>query len=527
MLTAFYWFLAIAYGALILLSLHWPAALWGLVVLVPITLVGLYDILFARHNVLRNYPVLGHLRYMLEFISPEIHQYFVEGPHDGAPFNREQRKIIYERAKGIRGTMPFGTQFDLMACGNDFALHSLSPRRVEEEALRVDVGGPQCTRPYQASRLNISAMSFGALSHNAIRALNHGARLGGFCHNTGEGGLSPYHREFGGDLCWQIGTGYFGCRSRDGSFDPDTFARVAASDQVKMIELKLSQGAKPSHGGVLPAAKVSREIARIRMVPEGLDCVSPASHGAFEGPRGLLEFLQGLRELSGGKPVGFKLCIGRREEFLCIVKAMLETRITPDFITVDGAEGGTGAAPYEFSDSLGLPLTEGLSFVHNALLGADLRGRIRLVASGKVSTGFDMIAKMALGADMINMARPMMFALGCIQARRCDTNRCPSGVATQDPRRGAAVNVRRHGERVRNLHAASLTSFAELLGAMGHVSPDELRPEEIFRRLDNARSASYAQLLPQLQPGDLLKADPPAAFADYWRRASAAGYPQA
>ena len=464
MRQAFLVFLLVTYVTPAVAFYFQTSAAWWLIVLIPITFVGMYDILLSRHNVLRNYPVIGHLRYMLEFISPEIHQYFVEGPHDGAPFNREQRKIIYERALGTRGTMPFGTQYNLFASGTDYAFRSMHPKTVDKQSLRVLVGGVQCKQPYLASRLNISAMSFGALSKNAILALNHGARLGNFYHNTGEGGLSPYHQQFGADLCWQIGTGYFGCRTKDGQFAPDIFAKVAARDQVKMIEIKLSQGAKPSHGGVLPAAKITAEIASTRIVATDKDCISPAVHSAFDGPTGLMNFVAQLRELSDGKPIGFKLCIGRREEFLAIVKAMLETGITPDFITVDGAEGGTGAAPYEFSDSLGLPLVEGLTFVHNALVGASLRESIRIIASGKVSTGFDMIAKMALGADMINMARPMMFAMGCIQARRCDTNTCPSGIATQDPSRGAAVDPVRHGEQVRNFHHASMESFAELLG---------------------------------------------------------------
>jgi hypothetical protein len=523
MRTLFYWFVALAYTVVAAVYFFWPPVLWWLCALLPVTIIGLYDIFYSSHNVLKNYPVLGHLRYMLEFISPEIHQYFVEGSHDGAPYNREQRKIIYERARGIRGTMPFGTQFDLMASGVDFAFHSIEPKTTSDNALRITLA-PGGGHPYQASRLNISAMSFGALSHNAIRALNRGARLGNFCHNTGEGGLSPYHREFGGDICWQIGTGYFGCRTRDGKFEPTIFADIAASDQVKMIEIKISQGAKPSHGGVLPAAKITREIASIRMVPENEDCISPPTHSAFEGPRGLLEFIRELRELSAGKPVGFKLCIGRREQFCSIVKAMLETQVFPDFITIDGAEGGTGAAPYEFSDSLGLPLVEGLSFVHNVLVGADIRPRIRLIASGKISTGFDMIAKMALGADMVNMARPMMFAIGCIQARRCDTNTCPSGVATQDPRRGAAVNVKRHSEQVRNFHYATMQSFTEILGAMGYSEPGELLSSKIFRRVGDAQSRSYAELFPPLQPGELLGQNAPADYANYWRQAQSASF---
>lgn len=515
----FYFIASAGLAAVALAAPVWTGALWLLALVVPYLSIGLYDIFFSRSNVLMNYPVIGHLRYMLEFISPEIHQYFIEGPHDGRPFNREQRKIIYNRAEGKSGTMPFGTQYDLMENGVEFALHTLAPVSPADISFRIEVGGPLCKKSYSASRINISALSFGALSVNAIRALNRGARLGGFFHNTGEGGLSSYHLEQGGDLCWQIGTGYFGCRRSDGTFDPDVFRDKALDERIKLIELKLSQGAKPAHGGILPAAKVSEEIARIRMIAQGEDCISPRSHSAFEGPRGLLQFIQQLRELADGKPVGFKLCVGRRDEFMAIVKAMQATGIRPDFITVDGAEGGTGAAPFEFSDSLGLPVNEGLNFVHNVLVGTDQRDGIRLIASGKVTTGFDVLVKMALGADMINIARPMMFALGCIQARRCDTNTCPSGVATQDPRRGKAIDVKLRGEHVRNYHAETLKSFVDLLGAMGHQDPYGLKATEIFRRLDNAQALSYAELYPQLKPGQLNGHDIPAAFAEDWRRA--------
>lgn len=500
-----------------------------LVIWAVYTLVGLYDIFISRHNVLINYPVIGHLRYLLEFISPQVHQSFIEGPHDGRPFNREQRIVVYSRAAGKSGTMPFGTQYDLLENGKEFAHHSLAPQTVDVHTTRLEVAGKDCRQPYLASRLNISALSFGSLSANAIRALNRGAKLGGFFHNTGEGGLSPYHLREGGDICWQIGTGYFGCRTKDGKFDPISFRDNACREQVRLIELKLSQGAKPSHGGVLPASKVSAEIARIRMVPEGKDCVSPAAHSEFSSPVGLLEFIARLRHLSGGKPVGFKLCIGRREEFLGIVKAMRETGIKPSFITIDGAEGGTGAAPFEFSDSLGLPLIDGLNFVHNALRGAGLRHEIRLIASGKVITGFDMLLRIALGADMINMARPMMFALGCIQARRCDKNTCPSGVATQDPRRGRAVDVALRGEHVCNFHTETLRNCRELLGAMGFSNFDLIGPEHMFRRLADGRVASYEALLPQLKPSELLT--PPvndsvweAHWGTYWRRANAESF---
>ncbi|SHE72481.1 Glutamate synthase domain-containing protein 2 [Ruegeria intermedia] len=508
----------------VILGLFWPPALWLLVLLVPYALVGLYDMLTTRHNVLNNYPVLGHFRYMLEFVSPEIRQYFVETNESGRPFNRIVRSLVYSRAKGQVDTQAFGTQYDILKVGYHRANHSLAPKAVPDSEARILLGGPQCEKPYLASRLNVSAMSFGALSANAIRALNGGARDGGFAHNTGEGGLSPHHLAEGGDIIWQIGTGYFGCRTPEGGFDKDKFAERARMEVVKAIEIKLSQGAKPSHGGVLPAAKVDAEIAEIRGVPVHQDVISPPTHSAFDGPAGLLHFVRQLRELSGGKPVGFKLCIGARSEFLAICKAMLETGILPDFITVDGAEGGTGAAPVEFTNRLGAPLNEALIFVDNSLRGVGLRDKIRVIASGKVATGYDMIEKCALGADMCNAARAMMFAVGCIQALHCNTNRCPSGVATQDPVRGRAVNVPQKRKRVHRFHDATLESFREILGAMGKERVSDLRPSDIFRRTADEREWSYAQLYTFLEDGALLGAEIPAEFADDWARASSAQF---
>ncbi|EEX11457.1 glutamate synthase [Ruegeria lacuscaerulensis ITI-1157] len=508
----------------VILGLFWPPVFWLLVLLVPYALVGLYDMLTTRHNVLNNYPVLGHFRYMLEFVSPEIRQYFVETNESGRPFNRIVRSLVYSRAKGQVDTQAFGTQYDILKVGYHRANHSLAPKKVPESEERILLGGPQCEKPYLASRLNVSAMSFGALSANAIRALNGGARDGGFAHNTGEGGLSPHHLVEGGDLIWQIGTGYFGCRTPEGGFDRDTFAERARMEVVKAIEIKLSQGAKPSHGGVLPAAKVDAEIAAIRGVPVHQDVISPPTHSAFDGPTGLLNFVQQLRDLSGGKPVGFKLCIGARSEFLSICKAMLETGILPDFITVDGAEGGTGAAPVEFTNRLGTPLNEALIFVDNSLRGVGLRDKIRVIASGKVATGYDMIEKCALGADICNAARAMMFAVGCIQALHCNTNRCPSGVATQDPVRGRAVNVPQKRKRVHRFHDATLESFREILGAMGKERVSDLRPSDILRRTADEREWSYGQLYTFLEDGALLGADIPAEFADDWARASPAQF---
>ncbi|WP_171212400.1 FMN-binding glutamate synthase family protein [Ruegeria sp. HKCCA5426] len=502
----------------------WPPAYWLLVILVPYAVIGLYDMLTTKHNVLNNYPVLGHFRYMLEFVSPEIRQYFVETNESGRPFNRIIRGLVYSRAKGQVDTQAFGTQYDIMTVGYHRANHSLAPKDVPESEERVTLGGPQCKQPYSASRLNVSAMSFGALSANAIRALNGGAKDGGFAHNTGEGGLSPHHLAEGGDIIWQIGTGYFGCRTHEGAFDKDKFSEKARNPVVKAIEIKLSQGAKPSHGGVLPAAKVDQEIADIRGVPLHQDVISPPIHSAFDGPTGLLEFVKHLRDMSDGKPIGFKLCIGRPSEFMAICKAMLETEILPDFITIDGSEGGTGAAPVEFTNRLGMPLNEALIFVNNCLRGVGLRDKIRIICSGKVATGYDMVEKFALGADMCNAARAMMFAVGCIQALHCNTNRCPSGVATQDPVRGRAVNVPQKRQRVHRYHDATLESFRELLGAMGKSTVSELRPSDIRRRTADEREHSYGELYTFLEEGALLTESIPAEFKADWDLAQASRF---
>jgi len=482
----------------------WPPVLWSLVLIGPVIMRGVADMLQTRQAVRRNFPVIGHGRYLLEQIRPEINQYFVESNHDGRPFSRNDRSVVYQRAKGELDTLPFGTQRDVYAAGYEWINHSLAPVEPDHTAARVRFGGAACSQPYEASILNVSAMSYGSLSKNAVLALNAGARLGGFAHNTGEGGLSPYHLEPGGDLIWQIGTGYFSCRTKDGRFDADEFARRAALPAIKMIEVKLSQGAKPGHGGILPAAKLTPEIVDIRGVVPGVDVVSPPAHTAFSTPLGLLQFLQTLREASGGKPVGFKLCVGKRHEFFGIVKAMLESGIRPDFITVDGAEGGTGAAPLEFSDSVGTPLCDGLSFVHNALVGAGLRDGIRLIASGKVNTGFQIATKLALGADTCNAARAMMFALGCIQALRCNTNQCPTGVATQDPELVHGLHVGDKSGRVARFHRETVRSFFEVLGAAGFREPADLKPWFVMRRVTSGEVRSYHELYPTLEPGALL-----------------------
>jgi glutamate synthase domain-containing protein 2 len=470
-----------------------------------LTALGIYDMIQHKRAVLRNYPIMGHLRYMLESIRPELRQYLLEGDHEKLPFSRAQRSLVYQRAKNAPSEKAFGTLSDVYGNGHEFIGHSLQPAaEANPMGFRIDIGGPQCLQPYSASVLNISAMSFGALSANAIRALNRGARMGQFAHDTGEGSISPYHREAGGDLIWELGSGYFGCRTADGRFDAQKFAAQAGNPQVKLIEIKLSQGAKPGHGGILPAHKVSPEIAATRGVPIGKDCISPASHAQFSTPAGLLEFVVKLRELSGGKPVGFKLCIGHTWEFAAIVKAMLKTKIVPDFIVVDGSEGGTGAAPVEFVDHLGMPMREGLLFVHNTLVGAGLRGQLKLGVSGKVVSAFDIARVLALGADWANSARAFMFAVGCIQSQSCHTNRCPTGVATQDPLRQRALVPEDKATRVFNFHRSTLRALAEILAAAGLQHPSALRPHHLARRDDQSAVRMYSESLTFLRSGELL-----------------------
>ncbi|WP_435818795.1 FMN-binding glutamate synthase family protein [Kitasatospora cineracea] len=486
--------------------------------LLALAALAVADVLQVRHSVLRNYPVLGHLRFALEDVRPEVQQYFVERNVDGRPFDRDTRSIVYQRAKGTDAEEPFGTELDLYEPGREFLVPSLAPVAVPEEAPRVRVGGPDCTRPYDMALLNVSAMSFGSLSANAVLALNTGAALGGFAHDTGEGGLSEYHLRPGGDLVWEIGTGYFGCRTGDGGFDPAQFAEKAAHPQVRCVSLKLGQGAKPGIGGVLPGPKVNAEIARVRGVPQGETVVSPPYHRVFSTPRELVLFLARMRELADGKPVGFKLCVGSRQQFLAVCKAMLSEGVTPDFIVVDGAEGGTGAAPLEFADHLGMPLTEGLLTVHDALLGTGLRDRVRIGASGKVATGSDLVKRLVQGADYTNAARAMMFALGCIQAQRCHTNTCPVGVATQDPRRARALHVGDKSQRVARYQEATVKSALQIMAAMGVDDPSGLHPRMLRRRLDQRTVRSYADLHPPMAAGRLLDG-PPESWARDWHEA--------
>ena len=496
----------------------------GFALFAALTLLGLRDLVQRRHAVLRNYPISAHLRFLLEHIRPEMRQYFFESETDGLPFSRNQRAIIYQRAKMALDKRPFGTQLNVYAPGYEWLRHSIAPKPVENEPFRIKVGGSDCKRPYSISVFNISAMSFGALSANAIRALNKGAALGGFAHDTGEGGYSPYHREGGGDIIWEIGSGYFGCRRPDGGFDAEKFAAAAANDQIKMIEIKLSQGAKPGHGGVLPGAKVTAEIAAIRGVEVGKDCLSPARHGAFSTPIELMTFIARLRELSGGKPVGFKLCIGHPWEFLAICKAMLQTGVRPDFIVVDGKEGGTGAAPLEFTDRIGMPMREGLIFVRNALVGAGLRDSIRIGVSGKIANAFDMAAAMALGADFCNAARGFMFSLGCIQSLSCHTDRCPTGVATQDKSRSRALVVEDKTERVRNFHRSMLHALAELTAAAGLDHPQDFHPAHFSRRVSEHEVMTFEELYPSLGAGELLTGARDDSLRKHWAMAHADGF---
>ncbi len=502
------------------LSFFYPPIWWSMVVFGPLMLIGFIDMFQTQRAICRNFPIIGHLRYLMEFVRPEINQYFVESNSSGRPFSREERSVIYQRAKNVRDTIPFGTQKDLYQTGYEWVNHSMLPKQVDPLKMRVTVGGSECKHPYEASILNIGAMSYGSLSKNAVMAFNEGAKIGHFAHNTGEGGLSPYHLQGGGDLIWQIGTGYFSCRQKDGSFCPEQFKEKSRMPNVKMIELKLSQGAKPGGGGILPGAKVTQDIADVRGVAVGKTIISPPAHPGCDTPVKLLEFIARLRDLSDGKPVGFKLCIGKRHEFLALCKAMIKTGIRPDFIAVDGGEGGTGAAPLEFSNHIGYPLTEGLIYVKNALVGFSLRDKIKIFASGRVTTGFGMVHHMALGADVIYSARGMMLALGCIQALKCDSNHCPVGITTHDPGLtvGLVVSEKRH--RIANYHRNTVKSLSQIIGVMGLDHPSQLRPWHIMHRLDTIRATHFGHIYNFLKDGDLLKETPPVDFEEAFKAAS-------
>ena len=537
--------LPLRYGALIVSVVVFGASLytqttagkglWWLIASAVLVLVGLHDLLQKPHAILRNYPIMGHFRFFFEFIRPEIRQYFIEGDTEAQPFSRAQRSLVYQRAKGQVDNRPFGTQLDVGQQGYEWVNHSMQPTKLGSHDFRVWIGGsPEqaqegrepCSRPYHASVFNISAMSFGALSGNAIQALNQGARMGGFIHDTGEGSISQYHRMHGGDLIWEVASGYFGCRNADGTFSEEKFIANATDPQVKMIELKLSQGAKPGHGGMLPGAKVTAEIAAARGIPVGVDCISPSSHSAFSTPVELMQFIGKLRRLSGGKPTGFKYCVGHPWEWFAMVKAMLETNITPDFIVVDGAEGGTGAAPVEFVDHVGVPLQEGLLLVHNTLLGVNLRHRIKIGAAGKVITAFDIARMMALGADWCNSGRGFMMALGCIQAQSCHTGTCPTGVTTQDAVRQQALVVPDKATRVANFHKNTLHALQELVQAAGLKHPNEITAHHIVRRLDDTQVSLLSNLILRVEPGGLLQnlQRQHKVFQNYWPLATAQSF---
>lgn len=501
------------YTIVFALAYYLDSAFYSLYIcIIPLTLLGIYDIFQKKHTVLRNYPILGHLRYLLEMIRPEIQQYFIEKDIDGRPFSRNQRSVIYQRSKGVLDTAPFGTQLHLYEPGAEWLIHSLNKTEQLDSDPRVTVGNHQCSQPYSSSRYNISAMSFGSLSRTAIVALNRAAKSGNFSHNTGEGGISPYHLEGGGDLVWQIGTGYFGCRNHDGTFNEKLFLEKSHLPQVKMIEIKLSQGAKPGHGGILPAVKVTDEIAQIRHVLKGNDVLSPAWHEEFSTPLELMDFIQRLRHLSGGKPTGIKLCIGKHSEFISICKAMILKDTYPDFITIDGAEGGTGASPREFTNHMGTPLDDGLNFANNVLIGLGIRNKVKIIAAGKVIDGFSMITKFALGADICNSARGMMMALGCIQALRCNSNQCPTGVATQDPELYKLLNIEDKSKRVASFHRRTMSHVLELINSMGVSCIEDITKCHVMRRMGIGSISSYEDLYPSFEEGELHqieKLDPP------------------
>lgn len=517
-LAGFFTFLFLAFGFEHVLSYWWA--------LIPATFVvlGIYDKLQTKHSVLRNYPIIGHMRYLIEYVRPELRQYIVESDSEQTPFSRAQRSLVYQRAKGEMDTVAFGTKIDVMRPSHEWISHSIKPTKIDSQDFRIVVGGTR-PKPYHMSVLNISGMSFGALSANAIRALNLGAKTGNFAHDTGEGSVSMYHRENEGDLIWQVASGYFGCRNSDGTFSEEKFVEVSASPQIKMIELKLSQGAKPGHGGMLPGAKVTPEISQTRGVAMGEDCISPSSHSAFSTPREMILFIDKLRDLSGGKPTGFKFCVGHPWEFFGICKAMMELDIYPDFIVIDGSEGGTGAAPVEFTDNIGTPLQEGLVFVHNTLVGLNIRDKIKLGASGKLITAFDMARTFAIGADWVNSGRGFLFSLGCIQALSCNTGKCPTGIATQDVERQKALVVPDKAQRVANFHRNTLHALQELLQSAGVKHPDELKAHHIVKRLSSTEVTLLSNVLEFLEPGDLLNQNYKfSIFKNWWEKSSSESF---
>jgi glutamate synthase domain-containing protein 2 len=525
--SLFYLISVISVVLILVWAYFWIDVLFLFLIVGPLIFMGVQDVMQNKQSIRKNFPVLGRLRYVFEDLRPKIQQYFVESDTDGAPINRNERSVIYQRAKKQTDTIPFGTQLNVYAEGYEWMTHSIVPKDFHkmDHHPRVMMGGKDCKQPYSMSVLNVSAMSFGSLSKNAVLALNGGAKMGGFAHNTGEGGLSPYHLEPGGDIVWQIGTGYFGARTADGKFSDDAFKANAMKPNVKMIEIKLSQGAKPGHGGILPGKKNTPEIAAIRLVEPGTTVFSPPFHSAFSTPIELVLFIKRLRELSDGKPVGFKLCVGRKGEFLSICKAMVQLNTYPDFITVDGGEGGTGAAPPEFSNSVGMPMLDALAFVDNALRGFGIRNEMKVMASGRILTGFHLVRAMALGADVCNSARAMMMALGCIQALECNKNTCPTGVATQDPYFMKGLVVEDKTVRVANYHKNTIESFVELIGASGIDHPDKLNRTHVYRRVFMNLVKTYEEIYPTIPDGCLLDGgDTPFDYEDYMKRASAESF---
>jgi glutamate synthase domain-containing protein 2 len=500
----------------------WNGFWWFFGIALILVAIGAEDMLQKKHSLWRNFPILGRLRWIMEALRPKIYQYFVESDTDGRPINRLDRSIIYQRAKKQLDTMPFGTQMDVYSEGYEWMTHSIAPKdflKLDHNP-RVIVGNKDCSQPYNASILNVSAMSFGSLSTAAVESLNGGAKIGGFAQNTGEGGISPYHLRQGGDLIWQIGTGYFGARDAEGNFSLEIFKQNALKPEIKMIEIKLSQGAKPGHGGILPAKKNTPEIAAIRHVEPYTTVYSPPYHSAFSTPKELVEFIQRIREASGGKPVGFKLCIGHKSEFIAICKAMIDLDTYPDFITVDGGEGGTGAAPQEFSNSVGAPFLDGLSFVANVLNGMGIRQHIKIIGSGKILSGFHIVRAISLGADMVNSARAMMMALGCIQALVCNTNKCPTGVATQDPQLVAGLVVGDKKIRVANYHEDTVKSFVELLGAAGIDDHQKLTRSHIYRRVFMNEVRTFENIYPSLDSSCMLDGRIPEKYKDDFNKAN-------
>ena len=485
---------AAVYAVILYFGYQQATYLWFLVPVVLLHLIYLQNIFQPKHSILRNYPLLGYLRYLFENFRPEIRQYFIESDLDGRPFSRRQRSIVYQRAKNVRQTVPFGMQTNSQEIGFEWIAHTMFPVHIKEEDLRVKVGSSRCEQPYSCSIYNISAMSYGSLSKTAVTALSGGAKLDGFAHNTGEGGVSPFHIEGGGDLIWQIGTGYFGCRDSKGNFSETLFAEQAAHPNIKMVELKLSQGAKPGHGGILPAAKNTPEIAAIRKVEPFTTVASPPGHSAFTDQFTMLLFIEKLRVLSKGKPVGIKLCIGNKLEFERLCQEMAHNQTFPDFITIDGAEGGTGAAPLEFTDSLGMPLYDALAYAHSMLVKYNLRNEVKIMAAGKIITGVDIIKAISLGADICYSARGMMFALGCIQALQCDSGRCPVGIATQDKSLYKGLDVADKRVRVANFHRNTIKSTIEVMEACGFGGMEQITPDKIFRRMESGQIKSFKDI---------------------------------